>query len=128
MRLPNKYLEQFYPVKLFAEDTLYRVKVYKFRDMYFCYNKLGFNMTPEGIKIGDIYSCDIHASLLEIRSLRFYNEGYSKMVEIHSRSTLFNDVTSKLSFDYFLRNHTLHTRPIKLPWSLSTNIKKHKLV
>ena len=128
MRLPDKYLEQFYPIKLWREDTLYKVKVYKFLDMYFCYNKLGVNMSPEGIKVGDIYSSDRWSGFIEITSIKYYREGCYTRVDVCSRSTQFNQITTELSIHYFLRNHKLHSRPINLPWSLNINIKKHKLV
>ena len=128
MRLPNKYLEQFYPFKLWAEDTLYKAKVYKFRDTYFCYNELGVNMSPEGIKVGDIYSSDRHSGFIEITSIKHNREGWNNRVGVYSRSTKFNQITTELGIHYFLRNHKLYDRPINLPWSLSTNIKKHKLI
>ena len=128
MRLPNKYLKQFYPIKLWAEDTLYKAKVYKFRDTYFCYNQLGVNMSPEGIKVGDIYSSDRWSGSIEITSIKNYREGGYTRVNVCSRSTQFNQITSELGIHYFLCNHNLYPRLINLPWSLNTNIKKHKLV
>lgn len=129
MRLSDKYLKMFYPIKVWAVDTLYETKVYKYRDMYFIYDRLDINITPNGVMIGDVYFDNTSNHIMcEITSVEFRHVGGYGGINIHSQSIRYNEITSGLSVEYFLRKHTLYERSLNLCSLLSTNIKKHKFV
>ena len=128
MRLSNKCLTQWFcPFKLWGVDELHGNKVYNYLDTYFCYDEFGHSLSPDGIRVGDVYRSNRYGHDVEITSIEHYHGAYNQNV-VNLRSVKFDDITYQLSVNYFLHNLTLHKRYDSTLLSQYTNIKKHKFV